>query len=228
MEFCKKALFCLILTASLLLSCKNASDTQNTAQNSTLKKITDNKNSEIQWTQELEKGRLSQKINRNDYIINSIKITPEVLIALDAGKNYTGVYPEIKGFASLDIRDIDTDALYLIDSFFVSFINGRDCDKYMEKDSLYSLALFSFDLEELNIKPSSCRYLVGKAIVADNSLAIPVRLYNNTDFVDTNVYLKEIQFSQGKDKKEDLSKKSAYEIIDLEIVNHKYLSNREE
>ena len=33
---------------------------------------------------------------------------------------------------------------------------------------------------------------------------------------------------KGKDKKEDLSKKSAYEIIDLEIFNHKYLSNREE
>ncbi|MBR0154947.1 MAG: hypothetical protein IJM22_02625 [Treponema sp.] len=221
MEFCKKALFFTFISLSLLAGCKNAAQTQSDESEFSLKKIADAKNGEIQWTQELEKGRLSKKVNRNDYMNPAVTFNPDSMIALDAGKNFREIYPEIEGFASLDIRDIDSDALNLVQSFFSSFIKKKECDEFMESNSIFSLAIFSFDLNQKNIDPSTCSYIIGKGYFSDNAFEIPVRLYNKEKFVDTKIYIKEIQFTKQNDKESDKkdSQIPSYKILDIEIFN---------
>lgn len=221
MKFGKKALFLTFISLSLSAGCKNAAQTQTDESEWSLKKIADEKNDKIQWTQELEKGRLAKKVTRNDYISGPVTFNPESIIALDAGRSFKEIYPEIDGFASLDIRDIDSEALNLVQSFFTSLIEKKECDEFMESDSIYSLAIFSFDLKQKNLDPAACSYIIGKGYFSDNAFEIPVRLYNKKKFIDTKVYIKEIQFSKQETENERKSEnqKSSYKILDIEIFN---------
>lgn len=195
-----------VLFFSLLIvtGCSNASQNQNlSGESENLKSVVLRKSQDLQWTKEIEKSRLSQKINPNDSSDSKIVKSPSSMIASEGGFPSTAIYPLIEGFTSLDITDVDPEIITVIDRFFIAYSKGDDCDSFMDKDSVYSLALFLFDMSESNFAVKGLDWIVGKAFASENAIEVPVRMLNAKSYIDVNIFMK--------------SDKEGYKILDLEI-----------
>lgn len=198
----------LIFLFSILMftGCSNASQSQNFVVDSdNLKAEVLSRTQNLQWTKEIEKSRLTQKINSDELYSDNLDISPSLMIAVDGGISTNPVYPEIDGFGSLDISDTDPGVINLIDRFCVAYKKGESCDSFMETNSIYSLSLFLFDAGEEDFSVTGMDWVIGKAFLADNAIEVPVRMFNKQKFIDVNFFMK-----QGEEN---------YKIIDLEISN---------
>lgn len=206
MKFITNRSIFIIFSFLVLFGCSNASQNQNfVIDNDNLKAAVLSRTQNLQWTQELEKSRLSQKINPEDSISDNLKYTPSVMIAVEGGISTTAVYPVIDGFGSLDISDIDPGAINIIDSFCIAYKKGESCDKFMAENSIYSLSLFLFDASEEDFSVSGMDWIIGKAFVSESSIEIPVRIFNAKKYIDVNFFMRQ--------------DKETYKILDLEISN---------
>ena len=109
--------FLLSFILILFISCSNSAVSDKLLYSENLKSITDSKRSELQWTLELEKNRLSERITSIEYINQNNRLTPAVLKAFEAGNERQPLYPELKGFGSLDISDVDPNVVSIINQF---------------------------------------------------------------------------------------------------------------
>lgn len=198
--------------AAVFAACSNSSGTDKYFHTDNLKKEAESVRESLQWTQEIEKNRLTQKIDSNDYISSSIKLTPNSMIAYEAGKNHPVVYPELDDLGSLDISDLDANIISLISDFCQSYVNEKECETFFVEDQIYPLVLFMYDAKDF-VK-TNARWLMGKAFVTDNAIQVPVRFANAQGTMLVNVYVKEVA-----------AEKTEYKIIDLEII--KITSNNE-
>lgn len=190
----------------MFFGCSNASQNQNfVIDEDNLKAAVLSRTQNLQWTQELEKSRLSQKINPEDKISDKLRYSPSVMIAVEGGISTNAVYPVIDGFGSLDISDIDPGAINLIDSFCIAYKKGESCDQFMAENSIYSLSLFLFDASEEDFSVYGMDWVIGKAFVSESSIEIPVRIFNAKKYIDVNFFMRQ--------------DKETYKILDLEISN---------
>lgn len=201
-----------------------------------LKKTADEYREQNQWTLELEKTRLSEKISSMDYISSEIRLNPDAFMAYEAGREKPAVYPEIDGFGSLDISDNDANAMAELYSFMTDFKQGKECETYFDQDSVFSLVLLVNDLSDFDLKNSY--WYSGRAFVGEHAVQVPVRMVSSNRYVDMNVYLKEMQAKNPKDgsstevrgssasESKELSATgsndsvvSKYKIVDIEIAD---------
>lgn len=187
----KKALLliCGIIIFSLS-GCRNFNADSNNGENISLQKSVKNHEENVSWTRELEKGRLTQKIDSNDFVKNSLKLNPQTMIALEASKSKFPVYPEVEGFASLDISDLDSEVVEKINLFFLSYLKQKPCDSFMEENSIYSLVLFNYDFGKLNFTKSLTDWYIGKPFLLENMLEVPVRIFDKEKICDVKFYFK--------------------------------------
>lgn len=205
-----------------------------------LKNTADEYREQNQWTLELEKTRLSEKISSMDYISSEIRLNPDAFMAYEAGREKPAVYPEIDGFGSLDISDNDANAMAELYSFMTDLKQGKECETYFDQDSVFSLVLLVNDLSDFDLKNSY--WYSGRAFVGEHAVQVPVRMVSSNRYVDMNVYLKEMQAkdpkagstTEIKDSSASESKElsatdsndsvvSKYKIVDIEIADIQYI-----
>ena len=154
-------------------------------------------------TKEIEKSILSQKIDSIDYINSSLQLTPDVMIAYDAGMPHKNVYPYLEGFESLDVSDLDAEAANVIAQFCTNLVRKESCDSFMAKDSVYALAMFLYDAGECSFDFTNARWLLGKPFITESSLEVPAYFYHKSDYLSIKFYLSQVE--------------NAYKVFDVEI-----------
>lgn len=137
----------LILLSVLLFSCSNVSEvSQIVDKEATLKEIIVTKESDISWTKALEEDRLIQTIYSDKNVSGQISLTPEV-VAITSG-NEKPIYPELKGFTSLDTSTISSYLLSFINDFCKSvsdnIYNGPQ--SYFDSNFIFNYVFFKNDL----------------------------------------------------------------------------------
>ncbi len=207
---------CVILAISIcgiLVSCKKTKEVQLEEYTPLSKKVTELKKA-ANWSYEIENDRLSKKIKSFEAISNNVSLGPASLVALEGGRQMTGIFPELVGFTSLDTSNIHGEILDTINAFckeMVDFSNAspgtgaddkkaesekKDDEKKGVKDSskidalwsrgtLYSLALFLADSEDAGKFKS---YIIGKPFVGDELVEVPVRWTCRDKILYTKIY----------------------------------------
>ncbi|MCR5613614.1 hypothetical protein [Treponema sp.] len=193
----------LSLLSLVLFSCSNSAGLNASLEDKNIKTIVAQKNEEITWTKEIEKSILSQKIDSIDYINSSLPLTPDVIIAYDAGMPHKNVYPYLEGFESLDVSDLDAEAANVIAQFCTNLVRKESCDSFMAKDSVYALAMFLYDAGECSFDFTNARWLLGKPFVTESSLEVPAYFYHKSDYLSIKFYLSQVE--------------NAYKVFDVEI-----------
>lgn len=142
----------------------------------TLRTTTDAIEKNMQWTTELEGGRLTQKVVGIDGFESSIVAGPDIAFASGNEDAYAPVFPAIPGFSTLNTSMLDESALSLLDTFCTAITTGADADACMEKGHLYSLVLFLYDLDQKD-GPLFSSYVLGEPFKNDEVFQCPVRFY---------------------------------------------------
>lgn len=139
--------FFLPLFSFALFSCSNSTDEKiQTSTFETLKDETIEIDSKITWTEEMEKGRLSEKLKTPDGLGNKVR---KSVLAVSAVKNQAEeIFPSLSDFGSLDTRLIPLNLKSAIAAFCEAFSKNQSLSAFSRKESLYSLALFFYDLNE--------------------------------------------------------------------------------
>lgn len=127
-------------------ACSKHSEAENQTENfETLKEEAESLNSKVVWTEELEQGRLSEKIKTPEGIKSKLNAS---ILSVSAIKNDNAeyIYPDLKGFGSLNTKSIPSDLKSKIENFCDSFSKNQDLSSFSRSESLYNLALFYYDL----------------------------------------------------------------------------------
>lgn len=157
----------------------------------TLRKESDQLNSEIKWEQDIESSILLKKVSGADGFVKSLAGNPQYVFASGAEADYEPIYPLIDGFASLDISNCPEAAKRVLDDFCNSTASARNADSYMASGCMYSLVLFKYDLSSLGYSTFDS-YILGEPFVSPEILQCPVRFLKGDDVVvDVLIYLKE-------------------------------------
>ena len=185
-----------ILTAIVLfclISCSNPQSIILTSQEDTLRNELQNKAKQTTWTNEIEPERLSAKLNDKASAVEKEYITPQMLSTIK--ELQPAVYPELKDFASLDCSAMNTSLISMLNEFCTEFCKGTEnLQSYFNNKYFFNYVFFKTDFEPVvnQLKKDDVlfeRYLICKAFEAKDLTQVPVRFYNNKDFVDLSVYL---------------------------------------
>lgn len=157
----------------------------------TLRKESEEMASSIKWEQEIESSVLLKKITGADGLVKSLAANPQFIFASGAESEYEPVYPQIAGFASLDMTLCPDSARRLLDEFCSLIASGKNAEHCMAGGCLYSLVLFKYDLTSLGYSTFSS-YILGEPFVSPEIIQCPVRFLTKDDFnLDVCLYLKE-------------------------------------
>ena len=179
-------LFCLI-------SCSNPQQVILTPQEDTLRSELMSKADKTVWSNEIEPERLSTKLNEKAAASEKEYITPQMLSSIK--ELQPAVYPEIKGFASLDCSAMNASLITTLNNFCQELCKGTDnLQSYFYSNYFFNYVFFKTDFEPIveQLKKDDIlfdRYLICKAFETQNLTQVPVRFYNNKDYVDLSVYL---------------------------------------
>lgn len=109
------AIFIAVFCAAVFSCKKNAQ--RALEERTELSRKIDEAREKAAWAYEIEGERLSKKISSADAIDRNIPLSPLAMIALEGGKPFTAIFPELEGFASLDTSDIQGEVLDTVDGF---------------------------------------------------------------------------------------------------------------
>lgn len=196
------AAICAVIFCAAFSSCKKKAQRALEERTELSKKI-DEAREKAAWAYEIEGERLSKKISSVDAIEKNIPLEPLSMIALEGGRSFSAIFPELEGFASLDTTDIQGGVLDTVNGFCRALIEhtspsrkkdlkkkeseGKDgeseedsaqddsskIDGYFSETTLYSLVLFFADSEPAGAVKS---FMVGKPFVDDENIEVPLRL----------------------------------------------------
>ncbi len=131
-----------------LFSCSHSNNGEIVYLNEeTLRSATEEKEKSLQWTRELESVRLLRDISKNEAVSDNIKINAEVLCVRDSSFSAGAVYPFLPGFGSLDTSGMQAGYREFLESFCASVAEWNMPEDKFEERSLFSLALFKYDIE---------------------------------------------------------------------------------
>ena len=177
----------------VLASCSNPQQIILTSQEDTLRNEVEQKAGNIQWTNEIEPERLSSEINNRAQASQKEYITPQMLSSIK--ELQPAVYPELKDFASLDCSAMNDSLLSMMNSFCKELCNGTEnLASYFYTKYFFNYVFFKNDFEQVveDLKKDNIlfdRYLICKAFEGEELVQVPVRFYNDKDYVDLSVYL---------------------------------------
>ena len=183
----------------LFLSCGRGGKTQNGDVTGTLRYQVERLLEDFQWSDELEPGRLSENVSRYGNISDKVKLSQLAIICSvpeNSDDAVESVYPYLEGFGLLDVSEIPAQILSSAKAFCKAVVEDSDSDSLFSKESLYSLAFFRRDIEELKSKkelPPLDSFVVGMAFTGGTSYDVPVRFYDSKKerFVDVDVFFNE-------------------------------------
>ena len=164
-----------------------------TSQEDTLRNELQGKTENTYWTDEIEAERLTAKYNQNINTDSREFITPQMLSSIKELQPV--VYPQIKDFASLDCSSMNTSLFSHMDQFCKELCKGTDnLSSFFNSKHFFNYVFFKNDFEEIakEIKGKDKlfdRYLICKGFENQDLAQVPVRFYNNKDYVDLSVYL---------------------------------------
>lgn len=140
------SVFLLSLTF-FIFSCSNNSDDKiQTEEFETLKEETQSISAKITWTDELESGRLTDKLKNPEGIGNKVKASVlSVVSKKETDPKF--IYPSLEGFGSLDTSLIPLNLKSEVLKFCGAFSKNQDLTSLTRKESLYNLALFYYDFD---------------------------------------------------------------------------------
>ena len=176
-----------------LASCSNPQGIILTSQEETLRNELKIKAEQTVWTNEIEPERLTSQINNKAKATDRAYISPQMLNSIK--ELQPAVYPEIKGFASLDCSAMNKSMLATMNNFCTELCKGTEnLQSYFYSDYFFNYVFFKNDFESIveQLKRDDVlfdRYVICKAFESQDLTQIPVRFYNNKDYVDLSVYL---------------------------------------
>ena len=176
-----------------LVSCSNPQGIILTSQEDTLRNELQIKAEQTVWTNEIEPERLTSKINNKAKAADRAFISPQMLNSIK--ELQPAVYPEIKGFASLDCSAMNKSLLATMNNFCTELCKGTEnLQSYFYSDYFFNYVFFKNDFESIveQLKKNDVlfdRYVICKAFESQDLTQIPVRFYNKKDYVDLSVYL---------------------------------------
>ena len=120
-------------------------------------------------------------------------ITPQMLNSIK--ELQPAVYPEIKGYASLDSSSMNASLLSVINEFSENLCKSTEnLESYFVSEYFFNYVFFKADFDPMieKIKTDDIifdRYVICKAFESSDIVQVPLRFYNKKDFVDLSVYL---------------------------------------
>ena len=196
----------------LIYSCKNTTETKLAyTESDTIKKSVKEKEQDITWTQEMENGRLSEKITRS-----AVKIGPDVIYNKEFFKissdKKNPVYPELLDFGSLDTRNLSSSVKEKLNKFCssISSENHTGADAYFARKYIFNYVFFvqalengwkiNFNQDYPHKKTESeseseteegifTKWLFGEPFIGTEIIQIPVRFYASCGIIDVTIYL---------------------------------------
>ena len=157
----------------------------------TLRKESEELGASIKWEQEIESSVLNSRLIGADGIVKSLAGNPQYIFASGAEEDYAPVYPQIRGFASLDMTNYPEGAKKVLNDFCSSIAAGNNAESYMAQGCMYTLVLFKYDLSGLGYSRFSS-YILGEPFVSPEILQCPVRFLDKDNMsLDVLIYLKE-------------------------------------
>ena len=183
----------------LLLSCAKKDDSSNGDVSGTLRYQIEEMLEDFQWSDELEPGRLSENVSRYGNISEKVKMSQLAIICSmpePESESDNSVYPYLDGFGLLDVSKTPAQILSSTKSFCTAIVEDSDADSFFSKESLFSLALFRRDLEDLKSTKeisSISSFVIGMAFTGGTSYEIPVRFYDSEkkNFLDVSIFFDE-------------------------------------
>lgn len=201
---CKKNLFfsavSIIAAGLLFFSCSSESQIDlNSGSDETLRMTFSSRNSEVIWSREIESSLLSKKINTSSYVSSNLKLDPEVYMISSTDEE--PVYPSIDGFGSLDSTKISPEVKKIVDSFAQNVISWNFDENLIQKNSIFSLAMFKYDVESgwknnfnedfplTAEKKLFSSYYCGEPFVDEEFLSVPLRFKTPKKFIDVQIFI---------------------------------------
>jgi len=215
---------CILIFSSVLMfsviACKNSSETKLVyTEADTIKKSVKEREQDITWTQELEKERLTQRINRSSMELGSDVPYNKELFKISKKKNEP-VYPEFSDFGSLDTRNLRPAIKEKLNNFCssLSSVNHSGADSYFSRKYIFNYVFFVKDLEEgwktyfeqdypkpepaADAKEAKetkedeepapgvfTKWTFGEPFIGSEIMQIPVRFYATCGIIDVTVFL---------------------------------------
>ena len=208
---CSIFIFSTFLMLSIL-SCKNTSDTKLVyTDNDTIKQSVIEREKGITWTQEIEKDRLTEQINRSSMELGSEVPYNKELFKISKN-NRDSLYPEFSDFGSLDTRNLRPSIKEKINNFCncLSSENHIGAENYFSRKYIFNYVFFIKDLEEgwksnfgqsypqnendINEKDNKSidiftKWTFGEPFIGSEIMQIPVRFYSTCGIIDVTVFL---------------------------------------
>jgi len=211
--------FSILFTVIVLgiTGCSSKDKKSDSDSNLTLRAQSEKRFKEIEWTDPIEKDRLTQNISTTQTIADTIKLTPVIFLCSNYAKTIEPVYPNLDGFGNLDISDLPDEIKLSVTSFSENLCTGSANDELMMAGSVYELALFESDLknewknvfleefpsppeeksagdkspesgEEEKPKYVFDSYIIGNGFEQNSLYELPVRFKCTRGFVDVMLY----------------------------------------
>lgn len=172
-------------------SCNNANTPLNALNSAeTLQNEAEQKLLYADWNSEIEKNLLKKNTTQTDYVSRSVELNPSVMAALSSGENMASIYPELEGFGSLDISDVDDKVRGLMDDFCKAILVNSEKESFMANGRLHFLVLFLNDIKNYGLLKS---WIFGKPFISEDLFQIPIRFYFSSGTLDTFFYLVQIE-----------------------------------
>lgn len=183
------------LSMALFLACTPATDGVSESR-TTLKDSALRMENSVEWTNTLESDDQSEESDtaQRFKISDDVMITP---LSLSVSRlNFTPSYPSFTDGFSLDTRGLNADISSLISSFLDSYSAQSGYEQYFSPESIYTLVLFSHDLNELGFQYGT--YMFGEPFSQENFYQCPVRLFSSesedkSEYIDVYIYVSEAE-----------------------------------
>lgn len=140
-----------LLAALVLLaaSCSNMNQLKRAEEETeTLRTLSEALSQRVPWTDELENGRLTADVSTTNGIEQRVALSPMSVLAGGSEGSVEPRYPALDGFGSLDLSQLPQAIRTQLDGFCAAITSDERADDYMAQGSLYSLALFYYDVAE--------------------------------------------------------------------------------
>ena len=177
----------------ILASCSNPQAIVLASQEETLRSELQAKAEKSNWSNEIEPERLSSPLNNNIEVDSKEYITVQMLNSLRDLQ--PEVFPDIKDFASLDCSAMNANLYNTIDDFCKELCKGTEnLQTFFYSEYFFNYVFFKKDFEPFveQFKKDDIlfeRYLICKAFESQDLVQVPLRFYNNKEYIDLSVYL---------------------------------------
>lgn len=180
-----------------LVSCSTPQSVVLTSQEDTIRSAVIDKNFNTNWTEEIEAEKLNRKINQQVQVLSNDFISTDFLNTITSLQ--PAVYPEIKGFASLDCSSMDRILYDTVSEVCDVLCSGTEnLETYFDTQYFYNCVFFIKDFndeikDKFNDLKDSKRifdkYYICKGFEGNELIQVPVRFYKDKETLDLSIYL---------------------------------------